>query len=119
MEQVKAESVRTLLGSLNRLILTLYAPGSIYDNQIMQIHSEDGIVCSREAITKDAVTGGSEDISGSISCRSPEKPALQEPTSECCNVSTSKTRSIKRGHGTTCYSCGASLEAKSQVIPID
>lgn len=113
MEQIKADSTGTLSGSLNRLILTLYAPGSIYDQQIARIVDRSGTPCSKEAIPKDALVGGSEDISGSISCGSEISLAMLEPTSECCNASTGQNQSIKRGNETLCVSCGVTLEAVS------
>lgn len=101
------------VGSLNRLILTLYAPGSVYDRQISTIVHRGGTVCSKEATSNDALAGGSEDISGSISCGSAINLVMQEPTSECCNASTSQNQSVKRGNETFCFSCGAGLEAYS------
>lgn len=101
------------VGSLNRLILTLYAPGSIYDTQIEHILDQGGVVCSKEAVSWGKLPQDSEVISGSISCGSAIELAMQELTSECCNSSTSQIQSIKRGNGTFCFSCGAILEANS------
>lgn len=119
LEPVKADSARTtLLGSLNRLILTLYAPDSIYDDQVSEIASNHGIVCSKEAIP-DELAGGPEDISGLISCGSVIALAMQESTSECCNASTGQIQSTKRRNETVCLSCGASLEADSLLLTTD
>ena len=113
VEQIKADSAGTLLGTLHRLILTLYAPGSIYDHQISTILNRGGTVCSKEAMLQDTLAGGSDDISGSIGCGSGISLAMPEPALECCNTSTGQNQSIKRGNETSCVSCGVTLELVS------
>lgn len=109
----RANFTRALLGSLNRLILTLYASGSTYDTQILQILDQSGVVCSKEAVPWITLAQDSDNISGSISCGSSIELVMQESLSECCNTSTGQIQSIKRGKRTFCSSCGASLEANS------
>ena len=95
------------------MILTLYEPGSNYDAQILQILDEEGIVCSKEAAPLDTLAQDLDVISGSISCGSLNDLEMQRPLSECCNASTGQIQTIKRGIGTFCFSCNASLEANS------
>ena len=107
---LEAKSTRALLGSLNRLIITLFAPGSTYDSQIRRILDKGGDVCSKEAVSRGTLAQLSDDISGSVSCDTSIQLAVQEPLPECCNRSIDHIQSIRRSNVTFCLSCGAGLE---------
>ncbi len=114
-ELLKADSSRALLGTLKRLILTLYAPLSAYDVQIHQIIYQHRVVCSKEFVPPDTLIHDLDPISGSIGCRASPELSILEPLLECCNASTGRAQSIKRKNGTFCSPCGAGLDAKSQI----
>ncbi|KAM0806093.1 hypothetical protein BDR22DRAFT_827708 [Usnea florida] len=55
-------------GSLNRLIFTIFATGSTYDDQIQAIVNHGDYVCSKEAVPEDIEAKGPEISSESIDC---------------------------------------------------
>ena len=110
---LEADQTRVLSGTLSRLIVTLYAPDSVYDNQIKQIVKSHGEVCSREAIPEGAPARDPEETSGFTSCSSPIKLVLPESPLHCCNISTGRNQSAQHRNGTLCAPCGASPETHS------
>ena len=113
MEALEADPTRVLSGTLSRLVLTLYAPDSAYDQQIKQITKSRGEVCSKEAVPEGTPARDPEDTSGFTSCSSPTKLVLPASPLNCCNISTGRTQSVQPGNGTLCAPCGASPEMDS------
>lgn len=110
---LKADPLPILSGTLSRLIITLYEPYSVYDNQIRQIVKSHGEVCSREASSEGTLARDSEDTSGFTSCSSLTKLVLPESPSHCCSISASRNKSVQDGNGTLCAPCGASPKTDS------
>ena len=63
-----ADPNRARSGSLNRLIFTIFATGSIYDHQIQVINEDGNYVCSKEAVRWDIEAEGPEISSESTDC---------------------------------------------------
>ena len=114
-EQTRLTTNRAL-GAMRRLILTFYAPGSLYDIQVTSIIESNHYVCSQEAgASSPLVEKRKNDIVGSVACRSSMELNISEPLLQCCNTTTG-LQLIKPGNETLCLWCAENPEANSWVF---